>query len=239
MQRKMQASSSPAEEVVDLREYAAVLRRRKWLILFVTGIFTALMGAYSFSKAPMYTAQSTVYVQPASTSAQFRPDQLVSLDTESRLVKSAPVAIIAQGMLGWDLTIPQLLKRVSVETTPDTLVLDIFFTDGQRNDAAEGANAFAKAYLQYKQDRAIASAVEARTQVQTLIDEQTDQRDKLDRKLQSLDPGHDRVSGRPDGARHGQREHRRAPEPTGEHIHRVGSGRDHLAGRAAHRAVQS
>ncbi len=189
MQRKMQASPSPAEEVVDLREYAAVLRRRKWLILVITGFFTALMGAYSFSKAPMYTAQSTVYVQPASTSAQFRPDQLVSLDTESRLVKSAPVAIIAQGMLSWDLTIPQLLKRVSVETTPDTLVLDIFFTDGQRNDAAEGANAFAKAYLQYKQDRAIASAGEARAGVQTLIDEQTKQRDKLDRDLQSLTPG--------------------------------------------------
>ena len=65
----MQASPSPAEETVDLREYAAVLRRRKWLILGVTGLFTALMGAYSFSKTPMYTAQTTVIVQPATTSS--------------------------------------------------------------------------------------------------------------------------------------------------------------------------
>ena len=92
----MQASPSPAEEVVDLREYAAVLRRRKWLILAVTGLFTGLMGAYSFSKAPMYTAQTTVTVQPATASSTYRPDQLVSLDTEARLVRSAPVAILAK-----------------------------------------------------------------------------------------------------------------------------------------------
>ena len=55
--------------------------------------------------------------------------------------------------LGWELPIPMLLKRVSVETTPDTLVLDIFFTDGQPADAAAGADAFAKSYLKYKTDK--------------------------------------------------------------------------------------
>lgn len=189
MQRRMQASPSPAEEVVDLREYAAVLRRRKWLILGVTGLFTALMGAYSFSKAPMYTAQTTVIVQPATTSSSYRPDQLVSLDTEARLVRSAPVATIAKESLGWDLTIPQFLKRVSVEITPDTLVLDIFFTDGQRGDAAAGADAFAKAYLQYKTERAVAAAVAERTQVEAQIDDLKQRRDKLDQRLDASLPG--------------------------------------------------
>ena len=185
----MQASPSPAEEVVDLREYAAVLRRRKWLILAVTGLFTGLMGAYSFSKAPMYTAQTTVTVQPATASSTYRPDQLVSLDTEARLVRSAPVAILAKDALGWGLTIPELLKQVSVETTPDSLVLDIFFTDGQPNDAAAGADAFAKAYLKYKTDRAVDAAVAQRSQVQDTIDGLVDRREKLDRTIDSSIPG--------------------------------------------------
>lgn len=185
----MQASPSPAEEVVDLREYAAVLRRRKWLILAVTGLFTGLMGAYSFSKAPMYTAQTTVIVQPAATSLTYRPDQLVSLDTEARIVRSAPVATLAKEALGWELSIPMLLKRVDVEITPDTLVLDIFFTDGQPADAAAGADAFAKAYLKYKTDRAVDAAVAQRSQVQTTIDGLVDRREKLDRALDNSIPG--------------------------------------------------
>ena len=100
MQRRMQASPSPAEETVDLREYAAVLRRRKWLIIGVTGLFTALMGAYSFSKTPMYTAQTTVIVQPATTSSSYRPDQLVSLDTEARLVRIRARRDDRQGIAG-------------------------------------------------------------------------------------------------------------------------------------------
>ena len=185
----MQASASPAEEVVDLREYAAVLRRRKWLILAVTALFTGLMAAYSFTKAPMYTAQTTVTVQPATASSTYRPDQLVSLDTEARLVRSAPVAILAKDALGWELTIPELLKQVSVETTPDSLVLDIFFTDGQPNDAAAGADAFAKAYLKYKTDRAVDAAVAQRSQVQDTIDGLVDRREKLDRIIDSSIPG--------------------------------------------------
>ncbi len=189
MQRRMQSSPSPAEEVVDLREYAAVVRRRKWLILVVTGLFTGLMGAYSFSKAPMYTAQTTVIVQPATTSSSYRPDQLVSLDTEARIVTSAPVATMAKEALGWELPIPMLLKRVNVETTPDTLVLDIFFTDGQPADAAAGADAFAKAYLKYKTDRAVDAAVSQRAQVQSTIDGLVARRDKLDRTLDNSIPG--------------------------------------------------
>jgi capsular exopolysaccharide synthesis family protein len=189
VQRRMQSSPSPSEEAVDLREYAAVIRRRKWLIIVVTGLFTGLMGAYSFSKAPMYTAQTTVIVQPATTSSTYRPDQLVSLDTEARIVTSAPVATMAKEELGWELPIPMLLKRVNVETTPDTLVLDIFFTDGQPADAAAGADAFAKAYLKYKTDQAVNAAVAQRAQVQSTIDGLVERRDKLDRTLDNAVPG--------------------------------------------------
>lgn len=184
----MQATPSPADEVVDLREYAAVLRRRFWLVVVVTVVLVALAAAYSFTRPPVYTAQSEVLVQPQSTSSQFRPDQLVSLDTEARVVRSVQVAELARTDLGWDIPIPDLLELVSVQTTPDTLVLDIFFSDPDPQRAAEGSNAFADSYLTYKRERATEAATATRQGIEAQIDDLKNQRDKLDNKIESSVP---------------------------------------------------
>lgn len=184
----MQNSPSP-EESVDLRDYLAVLRRRAVLLLVVIVGFTGLSIAYSFTRVPVYTAQSEVLVLPASSSTQFRPDQLVSIDTEARLVRSAQVASLARDTLGWQTPLPALLKQTRVETTPDTLVLDIFFTDGDPAKAAAGADAFADAYLSYKRERAEAADIETRQGIQDQIDELQRQRNQLDRKISQLASG--------------------------------------------------
>ena len=76
-----------------------------------------------------------------------------------------------------------------MEITPDTFVLDIFFTDGQRGDAAAGADAFAKAYLQYKTERPWPPrSRNARRSVRT-IDDLKQRRDKLDERLDGSLPG--------------------------------------------------
>ena len=49
---------------------------------------------------------------------------------------------------------PILLEHVSVESTPESLVLDISFTESTPRLAADWANAFAEAYLSYRRDRA-------------------------------------------------------------------------------------
>jgi tyrosine-protein kinase len=181
----MQASS-PAEETVDLREYLAVLKRRAILLLVVIVGFTGLSIAYSFTRTPVYTAQSEVLVLPATSSAQFRPDQLVSVDTEARLVRSAQVAALAGDALGWPVSMPALLEQTRVETTPDTLVLDIFYTNKDPQKAAAGADAFANAYLAYKRDRAEAADAAARHGIQDQVDELERQRDQLDRRIDLL-----------------------------------------------------
>jgi receptor protein-tyrosine kinase len=140
----MQPSTS-GDDAVDLREYVAVLRRRWPLIVVITAVVTLLAAAYSFSRTPVYTARAEVLVQPATSSSQFRPDQLVSLDTEARLATSAPVAEIAKEALGIDLTVTELLKRVEVRVTADTLVLVVYYTDPNAERAAAGAYAFAEA----------------------------------------------------------------------------------------------
>lgn len=184
MQQRMQASASPpSDDVIDLREYVAVLRRRKWLVLVVLIFFTALAGAYSFTRMPLYTARSEILILPSSASSQYRPDQLVSIETEARLAKSAPVAEIARTSLGSSLSVPDLLRKVRVETTADALVLDIFFTDGKPTAAAAGADAFSAAYLRYKRDRAIETAASTRQSLQQRIDALVEDRDRLDRQI--------------------------------------------------------
>jgi capsular exopolysaccharide synthesis family protein len=185
----MQASGSSADDAIDLREYVAVLRRRIWLILVILIFFTGLAGSYSFTRTPMYTALAEVLIQPTTASSQFRPDQLVSLDTETRLAKSAPVAEIAKETLRSPLSIPQLLKKVGVTTLQDALVLDISYTDGNAKASAAGADAFANAYLEYKRDRAVDAATTARQGIEHEINELLSQRDKLDRQVAQAVPG--------------------------------------------------
>lgn len=185
----MQASTSPQDDAIDLRDYLGVLRRRIWLLIPVIVVFVALAGAYTFTRKPLYTATSEVLVQPTSVSTQYRPDQLVSLDTEARLARSAPVAEMAKEALGWPLTIQQLVKRVKVVSPAEALVLDISFTDLDAPDAAAGANAFADAYLEYKRERAVEAATAARQGIQARIDDLLVQRDKLDRQIAEAVPG--------------------------------------------------
>ena len=184
------ASSPQVEESVDLRDYVGVLARRKWLILITTMICTGLAAAYSFQSTPVYTGFTEILVAPASTTASdYRPDQLVSLDTEARIVTSAPVATLAQEQLQLPTTIPELLKRVTVVTTPETLVLDISFTASDPTKAAEGANAFADAYLKFKTDSAEGVLQAARKNIQSQLAAFQDQRDTLKTEIEGLEQG--------------------------------------------------
>jgi capsular exopolysaccharide synthesis family protein len=159
-----------ADDSIDLREYIGVLRRRKMLLIAVTLAVVFLVGAYSFTRTPVYTGHAAVVVTPPD-STSFRPDQLVSLDTEARIVKSAPVARIAERTLQFPLTITKLLDRVNVTTSPDSLVLDVFFDDPSPHQAAAGANAFANAYLEYKVEQAESASADKRTQIQARLTE--------------------------------------------------------------------
>jgi capsular exopolysaccharide synthesis family protein len=193
LQRTTQDSTSQGDEAVDLREYAAVLRRRAVLLIAMVVGFTVLAGVYSFTRTPVYTAESEVLLQPASTSSQYRPDQLVSVDTEARLVTSAQVAALAKETLGWDATISGLLQKVSVKTTPETLVLDIAFTDADPDKAAAGADAFATGYLDYKRQHAEETDAAARKEISDQLDDPETglraQADDLNKELEKLSPG--------------------------------------------------
>ena len=61
--------SHASEEVtVRLRDVLATIRRRKWSVLGVTLVVTALAASYSFTRTPSYTSSTEVLVRPSLTS---------------------------------------------------------------------------------------------------------------------------------------------------------------------------
>ena len=148
----MQASRSvqASGELVDLRAYVEVLRRRALLIVIPTIFGLVLSLGYSLNQTPIYTATAKVLINPPTGSTSQNPNNLISVDTEAQVAASAPIAGAVAKTLGAPLTITQVLNRVSVTTTLDTFVLAISYSDAEPAQAALGANAFAKAYLDFK-----------------------------------------------------------------------------------------
>jgi capsular exopolysaccharide synthesis family protein len=168
-------AAAPAPEApIDLRTYVRVLRRRIRPIAGVALLVFGLAIGYSYLQTPLYTATTQVLVQPPATNdfqASTRPETLVSMETERRIVGSAPVAKLARARIGSSESIRDLLAHVSVDVAPDSLILDISYTDTAATEVASGADAFAAAYLEYKRELALGSLVETRELLQGQIED--------------------------------------------------------------------
>src|SRR5581483_4005239 len=184
-----QASPPISEETVDLRDYVAVLRRRLGVIVILAGVFLAAALGYSALQTPVYTGLAEVLVNPPPGNTNPNLSQVISMDTEARLVTSAPIADAAAQALGSPLTITQLLKRVSVQTSPDTFVMDISYWDTKPTRAAAGANAFAKAYLEYKRQQAEEEISQEQQALLTQMAEIQKRQRELNQVLDSSTPG--------------------------------------------------
>src|SRR5687767_4289931 len=105
---------SVSEPSVDLRDYLAVLGRRRGLVLAlaVGGLVGALL--YSMSTTPTYSAMAEILVRPLAVDpAADTPE--VSLETESEVVLSTAVAGMAKERLDARVSVADLLEHLSVE----------------------------------------------------------------------------------------------------------------------------
>jgi capsular polysaccharide biosynthesis protein len=141
------------DATLDLRDYFAVLGRRKFLILAITLVGAALAVAYVVVTPPSYSANTEVLVRPL-TAELFTSTQpvsnLVDMPTETQIADSKAVAVVAARQIGWTGTAASLLDHVSVENPPDTQLLNITYSDRSPERAQGGAEAFGAAYLKYR-----------------------------------------------------------------------------------------
>lgn len=144
----------PNESFVDFREYLTVLRRRWRLIAVVTLLALGVSIAYTFAQTPMYAAGASVLVRPPATSVTDLQPRTVNLQTEKELILSTAVATIAQRRIGAGAAPESLLRRVSVDVPADAQVLNIEYRAPGPEGARLGAQSFAEAYLEYREELA-------------------------------------------------------------------------------------
>jgi uncharacterized protein involved in exopolysaccharide biosynthesis len=136
---------------VELRDYLRVFRRQLALIVAITLLGAAAAAAYTFRRTPVYESTASVLVSPTATPTGGEDSHgQLSMRDERQMVRSVAVASIITRRFRTSTTPEQLLRQVSVETSAESRVLRITFTDPVPATARTGADAFAVAYLDYR-----------------------------------------------------------------------------------------
>ena len=137
----------------DLREYLAILRYRKWTILFITALVVASALFFSYRQTPIYESETRVLVRPNTPPVGVAPT-FVNLDTERALVDSAAVASLVQKQLDLPRSPEALLGSLEVSVETNTEILAIRYSDPDPLVAQRLAQGFAQAYTTFRRQQA-------------------------------------------------------------------------------------
>lgn len=142
------------EQPIDLREYLAVLRARKWTILLVLFVVVAAALAFSFRQTPIYESTARLLVKGVPTDASGMI-QTVNLETEAEIVRSEPVATLVIKELGLPISAPELITELRVAPAAELAqVLELSYSSPDPEKARNVPNSFASNYIEYKRDQA-------------------------------------------------------------------------------------
>ncbi len=178
-----------AQQSLQLGDYVAVLRRRRWLVLGLALIFSMVGVAYAFTQAPTYETKSVVLVRPTKVDlgkTSLRPDQLLNLLTEREVVLSEATAAsvaAATGVEAEDLT-----ENLSVIVVEGTQVLEIRYADSDPQRAQAVTQAFAEAYLGQRAAAAEADVARKVADIRTRRDAAEQELATINAKIGQLDP---------------------------------------------------
>lgn len=153
---------------MDLRDYLAVIRRRRWIIIASVGIVVAAAVALSILQTPVYAAHARVLLQPSKTVFEAGTGQasnaLVRVDTEIQIFESVQVRDLVRKDRG-------SAPPASVVQVGQTDVVDVSAESTDPEEAAEIANAYASSYIEFRRQQAIDSLLAAGEQIQRKINE--------------------------------------------------------------------
>jgi succinoglycan biosynthesis transport protein ExoP len=159
------------EETIDLREYIAILRGRKWTIILTAALVVTAALAFSLQQTPLYTAEARLLVEPVPSQEQqssFLP--AVNLETERELVQSMPVAELVKEELGLDTPVDELLGGLDVQVVTETEVLIVGYTSDDPAQSQRAANAFAQGYIANRRNQALENLRAASSDIQRNIE---------------------------------------------------------------------
>jgi capsular exopolysaccharide synthesis family protein len=147
-------------QLIDLREFFSVLRRRGWSVGIVTLVVVALALGLVAVRTPAYTSNAQVEVRPLSAGVQLGAyaTSFVNMDTEAQRVKSESVVRAAARTLGEPANtaaqVDTISRHISASVAGTTTFLNIACTQLTPERAQHCADAFSKAYVADRQSTA-------------------------------------------------------------------------------------
>ncbi|MFI5393318.1 MAG: polysaccharide biosynthesis tyrosine autokinase [Myxococcota bacterium] len=137
------------QPALQIGDYLAILRLRRWLVLAIAAVFTIGGVLYSLTLKPAYVATSEVLLSSQTDPTGTVPID-VSPDTEAQVATSPQVAIKAKALAKSSLQPTEMIKNLTVSLPADSFVLDFKYSAPTPAEAQAGANAFAQGYLDFK-----------------------------------------------------------------------------------------
>lgn len=152
---------------MDLRDYLAVVRQRQWIIVIAVVSVVAAAIALTAIENPVYEAHARVLLQPSKTVFDAGTDQTptpVRAQTEIEILRSAPVRDVVNKRIGGG-------RLSSVSAVANTDVIDVASESTSSKRAADVANAYSQAYIDYRRDQAVNSLLAAGQQIRQKVDD--------------------------------------------------------------------
>ena len=171
------------EQAIDLREYLAVLRNRKWTILLVLLLVVASALAFSFRQTPIYQSTTRLLVKgvPTDGSGYVQPP---NLETEAEILASEPIATRVIEELDLPLTPDASIAQLTVTPAAETaLVLELSYSSTDPETARDAPNSYASSYIDYKRDKAQEALELGRQAVENQLTPVQEQLDAVTRRL--------------------------------------------------------
>jgi succinoglycan biosynthesis transport protein ExoP len=156
-----------------LREYLAVLRRRKLVILVPAVLAPVLVLLLSLAQKPLYQAKAEVLLRPAivnQITGTPDPNQFTPPDRQAQTqALVARVPVVAERTLkdvGVKPAVSDFLAQSSVSVEPNADLLAFTVTDSNQGIAARLATAYATEFTNYRRELDTAAYERALKQVQ-------------------------------------------------------------------------
>jgi hypothetical protein len=182
---------SELESGFRLGDVVAMVRRR-WSIVVGAFVVGALAGYLVFAAAPQtYSATARVEVRPVTLSQIESPTRngaTVDIATEKDLVRSDAVAAAIRRALHTTADNRTILNNVFVTTEDQSLVLKLTYTARTAEEARDGANAAADAYLADRAAKALAARDSAAKRLENRITASEAELDEATKALNAAVP---------------------------------------------------
>lgn len=179
----MSQAEAAQGQAVDLREYLAVLRARKWTILLVAALVIGSALFFSYQQTPRYTAESRVLVAALATNPGDLYAPIPTLETEIEVLRSEPVADLVREDLGTTQTPQGLLGGLTATIVTDSDVIIVAYNATDPTFARDASTSFAQNYLGYRRQQALEALLASQQAIEERLEFVQTQMSDLDEEI--------------------------------------------------------